>query len=136
MNGPTFWATYPAAGSYAAHVHAQSGATSKDADCSAVNVGAGGMCGGAPSPSISASQPRVISGNTDTISWSASNVATSCTITGPGVNQTVPATACSIPSGSAAPRIDTQSTYCIVCDGDSSTKKCVTVDVTPKIIEF
>ncbi len=95
----------------------------------------GSVCG-VPVTNITAVPARVVVGNTSHVSWTASSVNTSCVVTGPGVNKTDTAASCNISADSADPTISTQSTYCIVCDANQATKKCVTVDVAPKIIQF
>jgi hypothetical protein len=52
------------------------------------------------------------------------------------VNATATAGTCSATGSPQTASITTQSTYCVVCDGNQSTKQCVTVNVAPKIIEF
>lgn len=97
-------------------------------------------CTGPASVTITASPDRVKEGDTSTISWTASSVggaSPSCTISGPGVSQVVPAGAtpsCQIPNGSATPTITRQSTYTITCT-DGATRS-VTVNIVPKFVEF
>jgi hypothetical protein len=129
-----FTTQYAAPGSYSPRVVAQGGLQFVIGNCSPVTVG--NSCSGNPAPTISASPTRVIAGNSTTISWGGSNVNTSCTITGPGVNATASASTCNATGSVQTPTINTQSTYCVVCDGNQSTKQCVTVNVAPKIIEF
>ncbi len=133
----TFNTTYGSTGNFAAHVHAFRAAVSADADCAPVTVGS--MCGNSPSPTISASASRVVAGGTVTLNWSATGVTTSCVVSGPNIaggTKTSTASSCNVGASSASATVNTQSTYCIVCDGDTASQSCVTVDVAPKIIEF
>jgi hypothetical protein len=132
----TYAVTYATSGAHAANVQGVSGATTVNAGCSIVNIGS--TCGGSPTATITASAPRVIAGSTVHLTWSANNVVSSCTVTGPSFTQTITASSCTLTTSGSSPdpTVNTQSTYCIVCDGDQSTKQCVTVDVVPKIIEF
>ncbi|MBU0750236.1 hypothetical protein KKH15_01840, partial [Patescibacteria group bacterium] len=86
-----------------------------------------------PAATISASPTRVRSGSNSTITWSAENVQGSCTISGPGVNQTVPSTACAVPSTSVTATISAQSVYQISCTGATDS---VVVNLLPLIEEF
>jgi hypothetical protein len=129
-----FTTQYAASGAYAAHVVAVSGAQSASADCSPVTVG--NSCGGSAAPNVTATPARVIVGSTTSIAWGGTNVVTSCTITGPGVNTTASAGACTATGSVQTPTINSQSTYCVVCDGNQATKQCTTVNVAPRINEF
>lgn len=102
-------------------------------NCPMVTVGTP-SCGTA-NVSITANPDRVRSGQTSTVSWSATGVDSSCTISGPGVNQTVPGASCVIPNGSANPTITAQSVYTISCDGGERTAQVI-VNLIPRFIEF
>ncbi len=79
-----------------------------------------------PNVTINADPARVVSsGNSTTISWSATGV-NSCTVTGPGVSTTTS-------SGSQAVTVSAQSTYTITCDSLSDS---VTVNITSDFDEF
>jgi hypothetical protein len=119
----------PGAGPYVMFVSGQNVA-SQPVACPAVS----GTCPN-PTATISASPTRVREGETATITWSASGVDTSCTITGPGVSQTIPGGSCVIPNGSATPVVTTQSVYRITCDGGESTAEAI-VNVIPRFTEF
>lgn len=111
--------------------------------CTAIPVTvSSGTCSGTGSATIQANNTdesvRVQQGSTVNLTWSASNVSGTCTVSGPGVNQTStpsPAPACVLPSGSiTTPAISTQSVYTITCTGGVTDR--VVVNVIPKIIEF
>lgn len=108
--------------------------TGSGGSCSAsVNVG-GGACT-APTGTITANPTRVKSGSSSTITYSATGITTSCTVTGPGVNQTIPANSCTVPGSSVSTgALTTQSVYILTCDGVERGR--VVVNVLPKIIEF
>lgn len=122
--------TYTAEGTYAMQVSA-TGASSAGF-CPNVTVGTA-TCPGTPSATISATPDRVRSGSNVTITWSAQNVQGTCTITGPGVNQTVSASACVVPETSITASITAQSVYRISCTGASDT---AVVNLLPLIEEF
>lgn len=126
----TITRTYSVAGPYTMQV---SGNGSSSITCPVVTAGPV-SCGNA-NVSISANPDRVRSGQTSTISWSASGVDSSCTISGPGVNQTVSGASCVIPNGSANPTITAQSVYTINCDSAESSAQAI-VNLIPKFIEF
>ncbi len=84
-----------------------------------------------PQVSISADPARVRTGNTSTISWSATEVD-SCTITGPGLTPN-PRSDFSAVTTSQPVTISTQSTYTITCDSLSDS---VTVNIIPVFDEF
>lgn len=131
--GSTANRTFTANGSYGMTV-SKSGYTS--GNCPVVTVGVP-SCGTA-NAQISANPDRVRADNNNgtLLTWSASGVDASCTITGPGVNQTVVPTACSVPSGSLqTPQITAQSTYRINCDSGESIREAI-VNLIPKFIEF
>ena len=138
--GLTFARLYTVPGIYQMQVKASN---TSNAFCSPsqVTVNANWCTTGTTNMSISASPRRVPSVNTSIITWSATNVLGqngTCTVSGPGLNQTQVASlknaspSCSV-SGAQSVVINTQSTYCIVCGG---AKKCVTVNVVPKVQEF
>ena len=109
-----------------------SGASST-AVCPVVNVT---QCPGTRTAEITATPNRVNPNGTATLNWSASAINTTCTITGPGVNQTVSASSCTVPDGSlVTPALTTQSTYTISCDSGAVTDTAI-VNVTPVFEEF
>jgi hypothetical protein len=130
--------TFATPGTYAMSVGASGAAAT--ATCPFVAVATTWCTASTPVLSLTASSARVKSGNTTTLSWSASGVNgqnATCTVTGPGVSWTSPvsvAPVCSVPSGSATPTITTQSTYTLNCGGGQT--KSVIVNVIPNIIEF
>ena len=137
----TFTSKFAAAGNYAPTLTAKNsttGQTTSNTSCTPVQIG--GACGATPSPTITSSASRVTAGGTVTLHWSATNVNTSCVVSGPNIiggTKTSNASSCSVSDGGGATAtVNTQSTYCIVCDGNAAAQQCVTVDVTPKIIEF
>lgn len=108
--------------------------TGAAAQCPLVTVGNANSCS-APSATISANPARVRSGQTSTITWSASGVNTSCTVSGPGVNKTDPANSCNVGNDSVqTPAITAQSVYTITCDGTKISQAIV--NVIPQFQEF
>ena len=101
-----------------------------------VTVGAP-SCGTA-SVTLTATPSRVREDNNTgvALTFSASGVDTSCTITGPGVSQTVTPNACTVGSQSIqTPHISQQSIYRISCDGGEATAEAI-VNIIPKFQEF
>ncbi|MBU1292504.1 hypothetical protein KJ819_00365 [Patescibacteria group bacterium] len=130
-SGATATRTFTAAGNYGMQVSA-TGATAP-AQCPVVSVAA---CVGTPTAEITATPARVRSGGTTTLRWTASAINTSCTITGPGVSQTVSAASCTVPEGTTGSgTITTQSTYTISCDNGEITDSII-VNVIPEFEEF
>jgi hypothetical protein len=108
-------------------------------------TGAGGSCstsatigGGAcvsPTGTISATPTRIQAGQSSTVSYSATGITTSCTVSGPGVNQTISAASCTVPSGSAPTgALTTQAVYKLTCDG--VVRATTIVNVTPQFKNF
>lgn len=120
----------PGAGPFVMFVSGQN-VISQPVACPSVS----GVCPN-PTATITANPTRVRIGQTSTITWNATGVDGSCTVSGPGVNQTVTGGSCVIPTGSATPTISTQSTYRITCDGDSNHSAQVIVNVIPEFEEF
>ncbi len=88
-----------------------------------------------PTATITAAPNRIQPNTSTTLSWSASGVNTSCTISGPGVSQPAPAASCSVAPGTIpTPLLTTQSTYTITCDG--TVLSTVIINVVPKFQEF
>lgn len=133
--GSSVTRTLSTAGTYAMSVRTGNASTSY---CPNVTVTSNACSGSATNLSISASPARVRSGQTSTITWSATGVngeGASCTVTGPGISWTAPVSAgpqCSAGSSGSA-TISTQSTYTITCGGES---KSATVNVIPNFQEF
>ena len=107
-------------------------------------TGTGGSCSDSvslgnsctnPKASISAAPDRIQSGDTTTITYNASGVDTSCTITGPGApSGDIPSNACSVPNGSfTTPALTSQTTYTVTCGDTTDT---VIVNVVPEFTEF
>ena len=90
---------------------------------------------GAPSATLTAAPTRVRSGQTSTLTLSATGVTTSCTITGPGVNSTVAASSCGVSSTIVTPAITSQVTYKVTCDSTVDIAKII-VNLVPKVTEF
>lgn len=131
--GNTITRTYSVAGPYTMQVSANG---SSAINCPVVT--AGPVSCGTGTASITANPDRVRSGQTSNISWTATNVDSSCVISGPGVSQTTPASGtCAPVSGSASPSptITVQSVYTISCDSGESTAQAV-VNLIPRFIEF
>ncbi|HWU24523.1 MAG TPA: hypothetical protein VN086_02105 [Candidatus Paceibacterota bacterium] len=124
--------SFSVAGSYAMTV-SKSGYTS--ATCPTVTAGnSGGACTN-PTGTISANPGRIHSGDSTTITYSATGIGTSCTITGPGVATTIPSSSCTVPGGNVSTgALTTQSVYILTCDGVERGR--TVVNVLPKIIEF
>ncbi|HWH06948.1 MAG TPA: CARDB domain-containing protein, partial [Candidatus Paceibacterota bacterium] len=130
-NNATANRTFNSVGTYQMTVSAQG--ASAAATCPVVNVS---ICPGTRSATITATPNRVNANGTATIAWSATAINTSCTISGPGVNQTVNSSSCTVPNGSVVtPAISTQSTYTISCDGGAVTDTAI-VNVIPQFEEF
>lgn len=119
-------------GSYTMFVSGQN-VVSQPVSCPVVTGGCG-----TPSGSMIANPNRVRVGDTTTLIWSASSVNTSCTVSGPGVNQTYPANgSCGVGSGwmtITTPAITRQSVYTLTCDGAQVGQ--VIVNVVPNFSEF
>jgi hypothetical protein len=119
--------------SYGMTVSASPSGTS---NCPSVPVGS--VCSGTPTGTITATPNRVKSGVdkfTLTIS-NISNVGTSCVVTGPSVNQTFSANACTV-TGISIPNlgpITTQSVYKLTCDGTKVGEAIV--NILPNFREF
>ncbi len=90
---------------------------------------------GTPAANLTAAPTRVRSGQTSTLTLSATGVTTSCTITGPGINTTVAAPACVVNTTLATPPITSQVTYKVTCDGSTDIAKII-VNLAPRVNEF
>jgi hypothetical protein len=89
-----------------------------------------------PSATITATPNRVQAGSSVTLSYSATGVDTGCTITGPGLSQTVSPNTCLVsPNTVQAPNVTTQSTFKISCDSGESVAQAI-VNVVPKFEDF
>lgn len=102
------------------------------------NITLGGACSGTPTGTITSSKTRVKSGvdKFDITVSNITNVTTSCVVTGPGVNQTISANACTA-TGISIPNlgpITTQSVYKLTCDGTKISE--VIVNILPNFREF
>lgn len=123
--------TFTAGGSYGMHVDRPNVGS---ADCPVVTV-ANAPCTN-PSATITASPNRVQAGGSVTLSYTATGVDTSCTITGPGVSQPLTPASCLVAPGTLpVSNITTQSTYKITCDNGESVAQTV-VNVVPKFQAF
>ncbi len=90
---------------------------------------------GTPAANLTAAPTRVRSGQTSTLTLSATGVTTSCTITGPGINTTVAASSCGVNTSAVTPPITSQVTYKVTCDGVVDISKII-VNLVPKVTEF
>jgi len=90
---------------------------------------------GTPSATLKAAPTRVRSGQTSTLTLTATGVTTSCSITGPGVNTTVPASSCGVSQTLVTPAITSQVTYKVTCDSSVDIAKII-VNLVPKVVEF
>lgn len=120
-----------AGNSYGMSVTASPSGTS---NCPAVSVGS--VCVGSPTGTVTASPARVREGDSATITVSnLQNARTSCTLTGPGVNQTYTASSCVATGGTVAtPAMYTQGTYILSCDGAEVDR--IIVNILPNFKEF
>lgn len=90
---------------------------------------------GTPSATLTAAPTRVRSGQTSTLTLTATGVTTSCTVTGPGVNSVTAASSCGVSRTIVTPAITSQVTYKVTCDGTVDIAKII-VNLVPKVIEF
>lgn len=128
--GATATRTFTAVGTYDMRVSASN--SSADV-CPYVSVSA---CPGARTASIEASAERVNRGDTVTISWEATGIYSSCTVTGPGGTiHTTTAASCLVPDGSEDVIVNGQSTYTISCDSGAISDSVI-VNVVPGVEEF
>lgn len=94
------------------------------ATCPLVSVG--NPCG-TPTPTITANPTRVRPGSTSVLTVSANGVSGTCTLSGPGVSQTLTADQCVVDEVEVTTgAITTQSTYTLTC-GSVSTQAIVNV---------
>jgi hypothetical protein len=105
-------------------------------------TGAGGVCtqgilvGAAclnPTATITASVARVHPGATTVITYNATGVSGSCTVSGPGAPGVVTSNACVVNNSFTTLPITAQTTYTITCGAASNS---VTINVLPKFKEF
>jgi hypothetical protein len=137
---PFFSRTYlTAPGVYQMDVKAKNMATTQT--CTNQVTVTGTYCAVGPSvATIDAVPTRVKAGGYSTISWSASNVqgnGGTCTISGPGLNRTVPAgppPSCLVDPDQATLQINQRSIYTITCTGGGTDS--VTVNLVPQFKEF
>lgn len=133
-SGSTATRTFSSAGTYGMSVEATP--TSASATCPFVTVTSPTACAGTITATLTATPSRVRSGGQTTLSWNASGVNTSCTVTGTGgFTQTTTATSCTVPTTVVTRTIATQSTYSISCDGGPALDS-ITVNVIPNFQEF
>jgi hypothetical protein len=94
---------------------------------------------GVPSAYITATPDRVNSGSSSTLSFSGDQIATSCTVTGPGGvtlwGPTAPSGGAVATSSVSTGPITAQSTYTISCDGGAATHSTI-VNIVAKFEEF
>lgn len=110
---------------------AKSGFTS--AECPIVTVGAAPCVN--PTGTLTATPNRIRPGATVSVAYTASGIQGSCTLTGPTVSQTIPASSCTIPNGSVTTgALTTQSTFILTCDGTERAR--TVVNVVPQFEEF
>ena len=123
--------TFATAGTYGMQVTGSGSASA--GICQPVSVTA---CPGTPTANIDANPLRIAANSTVTLNWDATAINSSCTISGPGVSQTVSSASCTVPNGTiVTPPIRTQSTYMISCDGGAVTDSVI-VNVIPNFDEF
>jgi len=107
--------------------HCPVGATWNGASCDSVLD---------PVATIDANPMRVRRGNNTTVTWSAQNVASNCTISGPGLpGSPITTSGPTINSTSASAMVNSQSAYTISCDSGAATDS-VTVNVVPEFTPF
>lgn len=128
----TFNRTYAAAGNYGMDATVTS--TGETASCGFVTVG--NPCSN-PDITLTAVPDRVTSGQPTVITFSASGISGSCTLsgTGLGTQSAVTASMCNVADTTVTtPAITAQSTYTVTCtDG---TTESVVVNVIPRFQEF
>lgn len=89
-----------------------------------------------PTVTITSTPGRVRVGNTVQLKITATGIATSCSVTGPGVSQTLTPTSCNIgPTTITTPAITKQSTYTVSCDSAAATTKVI-VNTIPRFFIF
>lgn len=137
-----FVTRYGESGDYAAHVRVTRGSQSAENDCRPVTVGSGGSCEDLAAD-ISADPTRVASaGDPTDVSWSATGVEGSCTITRNGVQVDTLSNACDSTKTDERrdDRVFEQTKYCISCDGATTEGQagydCVTVNVGSEFQNF
>jgi len=87
-----------------------------------------------PAATITADKTRVHQGDSVNLSYHATGIDGSCTISGPGVSKTVNAASCTVsPATIPTPAISTQSTYTITCGAATDS---VIINVIPDFSEF
>ena len=133
----TYQTTYNSPGNYAVTVTAAN--VPSPVACGAALTVTGVSCG-TLSNSITANPTRLPSPGTTDVTWTASNVTTSCVITKNGTTvATETANACRIPGNGGTldnDLVSMQTTYCITCDGNIGARKCVTVNIGGNFQEF
>jgi hypothetical protein len=132
-NPPTTTRIFSANGTYGMQVSSADGQTAQCLPYVTVGVSS---CGTA-STTITATPNRVRADNNTgvSLSFSATGVDGSCTITGPGVSQTIPGNACIVGSQSIqTPQITQQSIYRISCDNEATAEAIV--NIIPRFQEF
>jgi hypothetical protein len=87
-----------------------------------------------PVATITADKTRVQQGDSVNLSYHATGIDDSCTISGPGVSKSVNAASCTVsPATIPTPGITTQSTYTITCGAATDS---VIINVIPDFSEF
>lgn len=120
--------TYSTAGNYSMSV----AAGGQSVACTNY-VAVGSACSGA-TVTLTAAPDRVAQGGTTVLTVSGSGISGSCTVSGPGVNQTVNASSCTVPSTNITTgAITTQATYTVTCGAATDT---AIVNVIPIFEEF
>jgi plastocyanin len=136
-NGSTFSDSYSAAGNYTVNVVATAGSQTANNSCTpAVTVEPTGG-GGPPTATITASPLRLASGLTTDLEWTATNIATSCTVTGTdGYTKTdTPDPNGNVADGDPAHLITGQTKFTVSCDSGAATASVI-VNVLPGFQEF
>lgn len=132
-SGSTVTRSFDAPGNYSMTV-TNSGNTRTCPAVVARNPGEPEDCGD-PSGELSASPERVREGSTSTLSFSATGVDQSCTITGPTVNHPITPTSCLVDDDTIETGgLETQSTFILECDGEEVDR--AVVNVVPSFDEF
>lgn len=88
-----------------------------------------------PTVSIKATPSRVKSGQTTTLTVTASGITGTCTVTGPGVSRTFSASSCNVSGTITTPAITQRSTYSVTCDGGTANAKII-VNMPFGVLEF
>lgn len=94
----------------------------------------GGVCNDSGPVNLTSTPTRVKSGETATLTWTASNASGACTVSGPGVSKTSTPSACSVADSVTTPPLTTQAIYTLTCPGGQ--KSQTVVNIIPTVREY